>query len=151
MSAASGCHDRARIVVARRTHSRFLRWPRLRKVLETLLRDHGARGTVSVAIVGDGEMREIHRRFLGADEATDVLSFRLDSACPGPHDDTFGEIVVSAETALREARKRGRAPERELALYAIHGALHLVGWDDRAAGDRRKMRLMERKYMRRLL
>ena len=115
-----------------------------------LLKDHGARGTVSVAIVGDEEIRKIHRQFLGADEATDVLSFRLDSACPGPHDDMFGEIVVSAETALREARKRGRAPERELALYAIHGALHLVGWDDRAAGDRRKMRLMERKYMRQL-
>ncbi len=115
-----------------------------------LFRDHGARGTVSVAVVDDEEIRKIHREFLGVDEATDVLSFRLDSACPGTHDDTLGEIVVSAETALREARKRGLPPERELALYAIHGALHLVGWDDLTAKDRRQMRLMERKYLSRL-
>ena len=65
----------------------------------------------------------------------------------GGLDDVFGEVVVSAETALREASKRGLTPEREVALYSIHGTLHLVGFDDTDATSCRKMRREERKYL----
>ena len=91
-----------------------------------------------VALVDDETMAELHERFLGKSGPTDVLSF--------PH----GEIVVSADTALREAKRRGIQPLHELMLYVVHGALHLKGYDDRKPKDRGKMRAAERRVLKQL-
>ena len=80
-------------------------------------------------------MAELHERFLGKEGPTDVLSF--------PH----GEIVVSADTAAREAKERGIPPLHELVLYVVHGALHLAGYDDRSPKQSSKMRAAERKVL----
>ena len=90
---------------------------------------------VVVALVDDDTMAELHERFLGIPEPTDVLSF--------PH----GEIVVSADTARREAVARGTDPLAELVLYVVHGALHLAGHDDRKPKQQTKMRAAERKVL----
>ena len=90
---------------------------------------------VVVALVDDEKMAELHKRFLGKDGPTDVLSF--------PH----GEIVVSADTALREAKEREISPVQELVLYVVHGALHLAGYDDRTPKKRAEMRAAERKVL----
>lgn len=121
----------------------------LRTVLGRILVDHGRdRGLLSVAVVDDAAIRRVNRDFLSHDHATDVISFLLVDGEEEPlGEDPFGEIVISAETALREARARDLPPRRELALYAIHGALHLVGHDDGTPGERRKMRYRERKYL----
>jgi len=135
-----------KVLLARRDRSVTLPWAPLRRALLEILDDHGATGTLSVALVGDGEMRRLHRDFSGIDEPTDVLSFPLAGA-PGVRDGVLGEVVISAETALREATRRRLAPEREVALYAIHGALHLVGYDDKRPAGRRVMRRKEREYL----
>lgn len=122
-------------------------WAPLRKVLLSVLKDHGASGTLSLALVDDALIRKVHREFLKEDRATDVLSFLLEAGDPEGHEKVFGEVVVSAETALREAKKRGLPPEEELALYAIHGTLHLVGYDDQDPGSRRRMRRAEKRYL----
>ncbi|MHC4958327.1 MAG: rRNA maturation RNase YbeY [Planctomycetota bacterium] len=93
---------------------------------------------VVVAIVTDEKMSELHKRFLDIDGPTDVLSF--------PH----GEIVVSADTAAREAAERGHDPLHELMLYVVHGALHLAGHDDRSERDRQEMRAAERRVLKEL-
>lgn len=90
---------------------------------------------VVVALVDDTTMAELHERFLGKSGPTDVLSF--------PH----GEIVVSADTAHREATARGIPPLHELVLYAVHGALHLAGYDDRSPRQASRMRAAERKIL----
>lgn len=90
---------------------------------------------VVVALVDDAKMAELHERFLGKPGPTDVLSF--------PH----GEIVVSADTARREAQARGIAPLHELVLYVVHGALHLAGYDDRKPKQCRLMREAERRVL----
>lgn len=122
---------------------------RLRSVLRRILTDHGCdAGTVSVAIVDDAAIRDLNRRFLQHDEPTDVLSFSLgDGEGSAGSEDALGEIVISAETALRQAPSYRTTPERELARYAIHGALHLVGYDDGTPGEKRQMRRRERKYL----
>lgn len=93
---------------------------------------------VVVALVDDAEIARVHREFLGIDGPTDVITF------------PYGEIVVSAETARREADPRGLPPLHELILYVVHGALHLKGYDDRRARDRERMRAAERRVLRRL-
>jgi probable rRNA maturation factor len=140
---------RRRVLLTRRERLVIPPWPPLRRVLEKILVDYGVAGTLSLALVDDAEIRRVHRQFLGQDTATDVLSFLLETEGEGIGglDDVFGEVVVSAETALREASKRGLTPEREVALYSIHGTLHLVGFDDTDATSCRKMRREERKYL----
>jgi probable rRNA maturation factor len=108
-----------------------------------------------VALVDDREIRRVHRKFLGDDTPTDVISFRYDrgdragghpageSAAGGP----FGELVISAETAVREARARRIPPERELLRYAIHGLLHLLGHQDSTPSGRARMRLLEDRHL----
>jgi probable rRNA maturation factor len=138
---------RLEAVLSRRTRGAFLRWAPLRKVLLEILGDHGLTGTLGVAVVSDDEIRRLHGEFLREETPTDVITFRLDT--PGSPDDTLGEIVVSADTAAREAERRNLRPDAEIALYAIHGALHLAGFDDVAAADRRAMRRGERMYLER--
>jgi len=93
---------------------------------------------LSLAFVGDAEIRRLNRRFLGRDRTTDVLAFRLDGGFPGTGE-FFGEVVVSAETAAREARRRGIPVREELLRYVTHGILHLLGYDDRGPRGRARM------------
>lgn len=90
---------------------------------------------VVVALVDDETIAELHERYLEVPGPTDVLSF--------PH----GEIVVSAETARREAEARGIPPLHELVLYVVHGALHLAGHDDKTPKARKRMRAAERRIL----
>jgi probable rRNA maturation factor len=80
-------------------------------------------------------MRDLNRRFLGHDDATDVLAFPFDEETDG----IGGEVVVSVETALREAEVRGRPFLDELLLYVAHGILHLTGMEDHTRAGRRAM------------
>lgn len=141
---------RRAVWIARRARYVRANWSALRKTLLAVLRDHGVSGALSVAVVGDPEMAELHERFLGVRGPTDVLAFPLapeGAGGPPPSEIVIGEVVVSADTAAREAARRSTSLEKELALYAIHGTLHLVGYDDRTAADRRRMRRGERKYL----
>ena len=93
----------------------------------------------SFAVVDDEQMRELNNRHLGHDYATDVLSFPM-----GTEPCLMGEVIISADTARREAASRGHSAYHELLLYAVHGVLHLIGYDDHGAPARRRMRTAER-------
>ncbi len=101
-------------------------------------------GALSIALVGDRAIRRLHLDHMGLDSATDVLSFPLHGAAGG----LLGEVVASADTAAREAKERGVRPQDELLLYVVHGVLHLLGFDDHAPADQKKMRAAERKSLR---
>ncbi len=119
-------------------------------MLRRILEDYDVAGTLSVVFVSDPEMARLHGEFLGDDRPTDVLSFLLpgdDPAAPMPADAAFGEVIVSTETALREASRRNLPVAREVALYAIHGTLHLLGLDDLDSAARRVMKRRERHYV----
>ncbi len=122
-------------------------WSKLRRVLCRVLKDHEVLGTLSLALVSDEEIRNVHRDFLGVDTPTDVISFPLKSSEGFEHDDVLGQVVVSVDTARREARLRRLPLDREVALYAIHGTLHLVGYDDLESAKKRVMRRAERHYL----
>jgi probable rRNA maturation factor len=62
-----------------------------------------------------------------------------------------GELIISVECAVRQVRRYRTTPRRELALYVIHGILHLHGYDDQTPNDRRRMRTAERRLMARLM
>lgn len=86
-----------------------------------------ARGEVTVAVVSDRRMRSLNRMFRGKDAVTDVLSFPLadDDLSPG----ALGDIVIAAGVARRQALEQGHAVSTELRVLALHGLLHLLGYD----------------------
>jgi probable rRNA maturation factor len=111
----------------------------LRRAAESVLEAEG-RGDahLSVTVVDDARMAELHEQYLNVAGPTDVLSFPLDDDVPSPIP-LLGEVVVSADTAAREATERGLPWERELLLYVIHGTLHLLGYDDHEEDERVRM------------
>ena len=116
---------------------------RLVEAVRRVLSDRGVEAAeISLAVVDDPTIHDLNRRFLDHDEPTDVLSFLLEEGPP-----LEGEIVVSADRAERSAKAYGWAAESELLLYVIHGALHLVGFDDTTDNKRAEMRAAERKYL----
>ena len=95
----------------------------------------------SLALVGDRRMAALHEQFMDIPGPTDVLTFELDHDARGRV--TAGEVVVCVPYALREARRAGIPPRHELLLYALHGMLHLCGYDDRTDRDFAKMHQRE--------
>ena len=87
----------------------------------------------SLALVGDRRMAELHQEFMDIPGSTDALTFELDHDARGRV--TAGEVVVCVPYAQREARRRKVAARNELLLYALHGMLHLCGYDDRTDRD----------------
>ena len=86
-------------------------------------------GRLEVAVVDDAEMRRLNTQYRGVRRRTDVLAFPLET--PDSPDQLLGQIVVSADTARRQARRLAIPLALELDLLVTHGTLHLVGYDDR--------------------
>jgi len=97
-------------------------------------------GEVSVLLAGDEAIRKLNRQYRRKDSATDVLSFPAPSTPEG----IAGDLMISMETALRQAEERGHTLEMEIKLLLLHGLLHLAGYDhetDDGAMRRKEMRL----------
>ena len=104
------------------------------------------RGTVCVAVVGDARVRALNRQYRGVDRATDVLSFPAEDAGTASRSGSgarpqsvgerlLGDIVIARGVARRQARQAGHAEATELRVLALHGLLHLLGYDhERDAG-----------------
>lgn len=102
---------------------------------------------VSLAFVDNPTIQQLNQRYLQHDEPTDVLSFPLSE--PNARR-LAGELVIGAEVAKAQAESRGHSVQAELALYIIHGLLHLCGHDDKSVAGASAMHQRERRYLRQL-
>lgn len=114
----------------------------VRAALPLCLEEHGPLppvlgklGEVEVAIVSPAAMSRVHAGFLGIEGPTDVITF------------PYGEILVCAAVAEENAARYGQPPDDELALYVIHGLLHLNGFDDLESAPARRMRARQAKIL----
>jgi probable rRNA maturation factor len=108
-----------------------------------------ARGNVSVALLSDSRVRALNRRYRGVDRATDVLSFPAgdDRRAGAGAARALGDIVIARGVAARQAAEAGHSTSIELRVLALHGLLHLMGYDHH--GDGGRMRAVERRLRRR--
>lgn len=104
------------------------------------LKNKAPLGTFSIAVVDNKEIAAVHDALFDDPTPTDVITIPGDGTI-----ENAGEIIISAERALEVAKRRELPPLREMALYLIHGWLHLAGYDDLSPNTRRQMRAMERK------
>ena len=106
--------------------------------------DLSEKAEVSLTIVDDEQIRTINHDYRGIDRPTDVISFALEegdepAVIGGPTEMLLGEIVISMEMAVRQAEEYGHTPEREVAFLALHGMLHLLGYDHMTPTDEKRM------------
>ncbi len=103
---------------------------------------------VSIAFVEDEDMIPINQAYTGRKGSTDVLAFpmmdELDEKAPFF---MLGEVIISVERAILQAKEAGWSPASEVKLLLIHGLLHLLGYDHVSDEDRERMRLKEREYL----
>ncbi|MBB5347718.1 pyridoxine 5-phosphate synthase [Desulfoprunum benzoelyticum] len=140
-------HPRAAVLVNRR---------RLRRLTEQLLRECDAGGyTVSLHLVADAEIQELNRRYRHKDQPTNVLSFPfadgIDPALAELPVAELGDIVISLDTAGREAREFGQSFDHRLLWLVTHGLLHLLGYDhERSPAEEQRMQAREEELLARL-
>ena len=132
------------VVLLNRQRRRPIDAARLRRVVRGAARALKVEGEVALVLAGDGTLRTLNARYRGKDQATDVLSFPGDANGAG-----LGDIVISVERAARNARGLGRTLPQELDVLALHGFLHVLGYDHER--DDGTMDRLERRLRRRLL
>lgn len=132
-------------------HDVDARWLRDR-LHEAVAHLHVSVDDLSVVVLDDAAMGDLHEQYTGVAGTTDVLTFDLgdDALRAGSTDDPdapsprlTGEIYICMDEASRQAEVHGHAPRRELLLYAVHGLLHLLGYDDQDPGAHRRMHAKE--------
>jgi probable rRNA maturation factor len=121
---------------------------KMREAARAVLAGEGAGDAeISLAFVDNPTIHQLNKRYLEHDEPTDVLSFPLSE----PNAKRLaGELVIGVEVAKVQAETRGHDVQAELALYVIHGLLHLCGHDDHSPTGRAEMRERERRYLQQL-
>ncbi|MEO9263194.1 MAG: rRNA maturation RNase YbeY [Candidatus Baltobacteraceae bacterium] len=121
----------------------------LKRTMETLLAALGEGGSgISVTLVDDAAIRALNRDHRGKDAATDVLSFPMfDGTSADPHiaERLLGDIVISIDTARRQAADYDAPLQRELYRLLIHGLLHVMGHDHMKREERAEMEAEERR------
>jgi probable rRNA maturation factor len=103
---------------------------------------------VSLVLADDEYIQVLNRQYRDKDCSTDVLSFALNEGeeplmIDGPEEVLLGDIIISLETATRQAEEYGHSLERELAYLTVHGILHLLGYDHMTEDDKKEMRQEE--------
>jgi probable rRNA maturation factor len=100
---------------------------------------------LSVSIVGDRSIRTLNRDYLGRDKATNVISFAMQEGEFGAlNPEQLGDVVISADTAAREADEAGEPYEHRLAFLLLHGILHITGYDHERSGEEEAARMENR-------
>ena len=97
---------------------------------------------MAIALATDAHVRALNRRYRRKDKPTDVLSF------PASIDGQLGDVVIATGVARRQAREAGHSYDTELRVLALHGLLHLLGYDHESAADRGRMARLEAKLRR---
>ena len=105
------------------------------------------RAELSVLLTNDSEIHELNRQHRHKDKPTDVLAFAMDESVPDEAG-VLGDVVISLDTADRQARSRKRPLIEEVRFLLAHGVLHLIGYDHADPAEKREMVAMTRKLVR---
>lgn len=111
--------------------------PALRAAVTTALDYEQVTGPLALSLVvgDDTQLRELHRQYMGDDTPTDVLSFPADDIDPDDQHRYLGDIIISYDRAQVQAASGGHSTQAELQLLAVHGVLHLLGYDHQTPED----------------
>ena len=130
----------------------------LKKAMEIVAKKEalGPNTEVDITIVDNAEIHTLNREYRGIDRPTDVLSFALDEGDEetevedGEAEHLLGDVIISAPRAVEQGEEFGHGLTREMTYLAVHGMLHLLGYDHMEEADKRVMRAREEEILREL-
>lgn len=105
---------------------------------------------ISLSLVTTEEIRKLNKQFRNKDQATDVLSFPTDDRFQPEEEKMLGDIVISTEAVIEQAKEYNHSLERELAYLFLHGLLHLLGYDHLVEEEKKEMRKVEEEILNQL-
>lgn len=132
-----------RVEVSRQaTKSRVVSTDEVRSAAEAMLRSLKLpRAELSVLLCDDATIHELNRDYRKKNKPTDVLAFAMREGEDGHlAGDLLGDVIISLETATRQAKERAVVTRDEVMMLLAHGLLHLLGWDHQTDADDRRMR-----------
>jgi probable rRNA maturation factor len=140
------------VAVASRCRRRGIRSAQVRRDARDLLTQLDSDAELSVALVDDSEIHTLNATYRKVDRPTDVLAFPMEDAAPSPERESMlGDVVISLDTAARQATERGVSPAEEVRTLLAHGLLHLLGYDhERSPAEARRMFRKQRQLLDRL-
>lgn len=120
--------------------------PKLERVAQRILSVLACpEAMLSVVLVDDAEIRELNRRYLNRDRTTNVISFPMqEGEASGVNPLLLGDVVISVDTACRDAAEAGATAESELYFLLLHGILHLTGYNHEHVGEEEARRMEAR-------
>lgn len=123
----------------------------LKKITASILKAlERSQAELSIALVGDKEMRPLNAKYRKKNKTTDVLSFPADNPATAKRV-LLGDVIISVEQARRQAKERNHSLKREMVILLIHGILHLLGYDhERSPRQAKIMAGLEVKLLNRL-
>lgn len=124
----------------------------IRRACQTALNMEGAKGDITVLIADPERIQTLNRDFRHVDRVTDVLTFPAweGEAIFAPSDGYLGDIMICMERAKEQAEEFGHSLERELAFLAVHGTLHILGYDHMEPEEEALMRQRQREILERM-
>lgn len=132
-----------KVYVRNRQTALGLSLPAIRTVVRHVLSNENVKaGEVGIHFVTPLFIGKLHQRFFDDPSVTDCISFPL-----AKQEGLLGDVFVCPQVALDYAARHKKDPYTELALYVVHGLLHLLGYDDIEVSDRRKMRQAEKRHL----
>lgn len=124
------------------TDYKYLPYKRLEKALDRVFEAEGIINlNVNIVFAENSFIRELNKKYLNHDYVTDVIAFPMDE------ENLFGEIYICVNQAHKQAKQYGVSKQEELIRLGVHGALHLVGYDDFTEEQRKKMHLLENRFI----
>ena len=139
------------IAVTTRCRRRGVRSSAVRVDAARLLNELNVDAELSVVLVDDREMQALNATYRKKNRPTDVLAFSMREGEPAPRTNLLGDVVISVDTAARQAAERGVSVALEIRTLLAHGILHLLGYDhERSPAEARRMFALQRKLMLRL-
>ena len=139
------------VEIVQRGAGKKLSTRKIKKIALTILELAAEKNAeLSVALIGNVEMRKLNAKYRKKDYPTDVLSFPVEGIMP-EETRLLGDVIISVDKAIEQARARGHSSEQELITLLIHGVVHLLGYDhERSARDARAMGRLEKRIYREL-
>lgn len=123
----------------------FIDKNRVKKLISSILKVEKKNAELNLVFIDNKKIKKINKTFLGHNFATDVISFAYNNA--SLENNISGEIIISVEMAVELAQKLKCTIEGEIALYLVHGLLHLLGYNDKLKKDARKMHQREKELL----
>jgi rRNA maturation RNase YbeY len=139
------------VLVINRQRTRSINARLLKQIVAAALTGLGVESAeLGIRLVGAKEMARINEKFLQHEGSTDVITFNHEGDRGDAGPSVYGELFVCVDDAIQQAKQFQTTWQSEVVRYAVHGLLHLLGYDDIDAARRRKMKREENRLVRRL-